>query len=166
MEPFLGEIRITSLPFAPTGWAFCNGQILQINTNQALYSLLGKMYGGDGINNFALPDLRGKAALSISPAYTQGVVGGAATTTVTVNQMPAHNHQLNVYNQVGSKITPADNYFADTATGDNDYGTTVDTTLNIGTIESAGGGQPVSIMQPYLALSFMIAVQGIYPPRQ
>lgn len=165
MDPFLGEIRIVSQSFAPKGWALCDGQLLNINQNQALWSLLGKTYGGDGITTFGLPDLRGKVVIGPSNAYALGDTGGQAANTITVAQMPAHIHTLNVSDAVGNKPSPANNYFADSGAGDNEYGNTMNTTMGTSVIATAGGGAPTPNMQPYLVVSFMIALQGIWPPR-
>lgn len=168
MDPYIGEIRIVSQNFAPKGWALCNGQLLSIQGNNALFALLGKTYGGDGKVNFALPDLRGKVALGVNlgnAQYLLGKSGGQAANQLTIAQMPAHTHQLNVSSAMGSKTTPVGNYFANSGSGDPEYSDTANTSMSTNVISSEGGGAPIPNMQPYLGLSFMIALVGIWPPK-
>ena len=159
-EPFLSEIRIFSFVFAPKGWALCNGQLLPINQNQGLFSLLGTTYGGDGRVNFALPDLRGRVPIHMGDGFTLGEKAGQESHTIIASETPAHNHFVNVVN-VNADKTPAGNYFASAnaayqpAPGN--------TTLAPNTISNVGGSQPHQNMQPYLVLSFCIALQGIFP---
>jgi microcystin-dependent protein len=160
-EPFLSEIRIMSFSFAPKGWAMCNGQLLPINQNQALFSLLGTTYGGDGRVNFALPDLRGRVPLHVGAGLTLGNKGGEQSHTVTMNEMPMHTHALQGSSSNADVVVPTGNVLA---TSSQLYGpanqlTTLDPTTN----GSVGGSQAHLNMQPYLTLTFCIALQGIFP---
>lgn len=168
-EPFLGEIRTFGFNFAPLGWAFCAGQLLPISQNTALFSLLGTFYGGDGIQTFALPDLRGRVGINqgqgpgLSP-YDLGEVSGSETVTLTSAQMPGHTHAA-VAN--GSPATSSHPDGAVPArTGSSQYAAAPDgTAMNAGMIGPAGGSQPFSNIQPFLCLNFCIALQGIFPSR-
>lgn len=172
-QPFLGQIMIFAGNFAPVGWAFCNGQLLSINQNTALFSLLGTTYGGNGVNTFALPDLRGRVpvhfgqGLGLSP-YTQGEIAGTETVTLTQNNLPAHNHLLNAVSGAGTAGAPGPGEFlAQSTARDRIYSNapTPDTTLSTATIAPTGGGQPADIRQPYLVMNFVIALQGVFPSR-
>jgi len=168
-EPFLGEIKIWAPNFAPRGWAFCDGQLLPISQNSALFSLLGTIYGGDGRTTFALPDLRGRIPLGmgtgpgLSP-HPIGQRGGAETTTLTVNNLPAHTHALNLATAAeGDSNDPAGRLLAQTdARSYSDQGPAI---AGGGTTAGTGASQAVNNMQPYLSLSFIIALQGIFPSR-
>jgi microcystin-dependent protein len=166
-SPFLGEIRPVSFNFAPRGWAFCNGQILSIQQNTALFSLLGTTYGGDGVTTFALPDLRGRVPISagqgpgLSP-YTEGETAGVETVTLQVNQLPAHTHAIKIANP-STSTSPAGLYPA--VTSRLIYNSTPDVFLNPASVGFTGGSQPHNNRQPYLAISFIIALQGIFPSR-
>lgn len=165
-EPFLGEIKIISWTYAPKGWAFCNGQFLPINQNQALFSLLGTMYGGNGQTTFALPDFRGRAPVhwggSIS---TPGEKGGQEFHTVTISEMPAHNHFFNASDIQDANNTniPTNNFPAKDAVSP--YRTTVNTSFAPNAVTNVGGSQPHENRQPSLVLNFIIALQGIFPSR-
>lgn len=163
MDPFLGEIRLFSLAYAPKGWAACEGQLLSVQRNTALFSLLGTLYGGDGISTFALPDLRGKVPIYCGTSYIQGKAGGAETHTLLTSEMPYHTHIVNASTKLVDDTSPENASWGNFPAG---YAASADTTLNAAAISSAGGSQPHNNMQPYLALTFCIAVQGIYPPRQ
>ena len=171
-DPFLGEIRMFGGNFAPTGWALCNGQLLSIAQNTALFSLLGTIYGGDGVTTFALPDLRGRVPLNQGQgpglsAYTPGEQTGAESVTLLVNQMPIHNHAVNADGQASGKNSPAGNFpgtVAGTAT-EKMYSGASNTTMNQTMIGNAGGSQPLRIIQPVLCVTFIIALNGIYPSR-
>jgi microcystin-dependent protein len=165
MEPFIGQVMLFAGMQPPRGWAFCQGQLLPINQNQALFSLLGTQYGGDGRVNFGLPDLRDKTIRGITNEQL-GTKGGAASVTLTTAQMPAHNHSLNAYKEPGTLNIASGNLIADTGATDKDYasaGTLVQ--MNPAAIAPAGSGQPVSVMQPYLGVNYIIALQGIFPSR-
>jgi microcystin-dependent protein len=171
VDPFIAEIRIFPFTFAPRGWAFCNGQLLSISQNTALFSLLGTTYGGDGRTTFALPDLRGSAPMHQGqgpglPNHDLGERGGSTTVTLSQNQMPMHAHAWMGSNQTAEDRTPA-NEFVARATGGTLYTTKSDgvTPLASGAVTSIGGSQPHNNLQPYLTFNFCIALQGIFPPR-
>lgn len=162
-EPFLGEIRIFANNYAPRGWMFCEGQILQINQNQALYSLLGTVYGGDGVTTFALPDYRGRVPIHVSQSIPLGTSAGEAAHTLTVNEMPQHTHQVFASSNLASSPSPQNNAWAAV---DNMYDPAATMAqMNTNAIGSAGGSQPHNNMQPYLVLNYAIAIQGIFPSR-
>ena len=170
-DPFLGEIRIFGFEFAPFGWALCNGAVLPIGQNQALFSLLGTTYGGNGINTFALPDLRSRVPLGMGQGaglsfYPLGQKGGAETVTLTTAQLPAHSHPVNASDH-GGDDAPVRSPAGRVLDRGNVYGDAPDgkTVMNSGMIGNTGTGQPVSILPPHLALNFCISLQGIYPPR-
>ena len=160
-EPFLSEIRVMSFNFAPKGWAMCNGQLLPINQNQALFSLLGTTFGGDGRINFALPDLRGRTPIHVGDAHVLGERSGEQAHTLTLSELPDHTHTLNGSSLDANTNLPANDLFANAA---NAYGPPASlTTLNPATNTSAGGSQGHPNMQPFLTLTFCIALQGIFP---
>lgn len=161
-EPFLSEIRIMSFGFAPKGWALCNGQILPINQNQALYSLLGTTYGGDGRTTFALPDLRTRTPIHFGSGHNLGQKGGESAHTLTVAEMPPHTHSLEGTNTAATLDVPAGNVIGQPSI--NGFGPATSLgAMNPGTIANTGGSQPHQNMQPYTTLSFCIALQGIFP---
>ncbi len=161
--PFLGEIKIVSWNFAPKGWALCNGQLLPINQNQALFSLLGTMYGGNGQTNFALPNLQGRAPLHVGSGFTQGQIGGETAHTLIVSELPAHTHVPVGNSNNANAASPAGNLWASLSGGG--YLSTPNTTMNPVSILPTGGSQPHDNMSPYLTLNFCIALQGIFPSR-
>ena len=161
--PFLGEIKMVSFNFAPQGYAFCNGQLLPINQNQALFSLMGTMYGGDGRVNFGLPDLRGRVPLHVGNGHTQGETGGASSHTLSISQLPAHTHTL-----MGSSAASANTPSATTVLGKSApqavYGGAANlVAMDAASIGNAGGSQAHTNLQPYLVLGFVVALQGIFP---
>jgi microcystin-dependent protein len=169
-QQFLGEIKIISWNFAPQGWAFCNGQLLAINQNQALFSILGTTYGGNGQNNFALPDFRSRVPIYQGQGFLEGQKGGEEFHTLIQNEMPAHNHFVN------ASSTQADSTFIQTASpaSQNLFGTVAGgiyggfaalTSMAPESITSVGGSQPHENRQPFLVLNFIIALQGIFPSR-
>lgn len=162
--PFLSEIKIMSFNFAPQGWAQCNGQLLPINQNQALFSLLGTMYGGNGQTNFALPDLRGRAPLHVGGSLNvQGQAGGEQNHTVTVAEMPTHPHVLNASNSNAGTNNPNGAVLANSTAV---YHTPTNlVALNPASVTNAGGSQPHLNMQPFLTLMFCIALIGVFPSR-
>jgi microcystin-dependent protein len=174
-SPFVAEIRIFAGNFAPRGWAFCNGQVMPISQNTALFSLLGTTYGGDGKSTFALPNLQGMAPLQQGqgPGLSLrdlGETGGEQMVTLTDATMPSHRHTVNALDGNGDQSNPANTIWGKAATGRqgvNIY--TQNLSNNVGlnplAFAAAGGSQPHNNMPPYLALSFIIALQGIYPPR-
>jgi microcystin-dependent protein len=171
-EPFLAEIRIFAGNFAPRGWALCNGQLLPISQNTALFSLVGVSYGGDGRSTFGLPDLQGRAPMhqGQGPGLTGRVVGesgGSATVSLLTIEMPAHTHALMASTSPASGRDPTNNPLARSRNG-NAYQTTVNqnvVSMAPQAVGMAGGSLPHNNMQPYLALTFIIALQGIYPSR-
>jgi microcystin-dependent protein len=161
-EPFLSEIRIMSFVFAPKGWALCNGQFLPINQNQALFSLLGTTFGGDGRVNFALPDLRGRTPIHVGSGHTLGERGGEQAHTLSIAELPTHVHVAQGSSTDGNVAPLANNLLASTASLIyNPPGNL--TALQPGTIANVGGSQAHLNMQPFLTLSFCIALQGIFP---
>lgn len=170
-EPFLGQIQIFPYNFAPRGWAFCAGQILPIAQNTALFSLLGTTFGGNGQTTFALPDLRGRVPVGTGQgpglsSYDLGQVGGVENTTLTINSMPAHGHpfQLLATEDDANSKNALNGFFCNTTA--NFYNTANDgTKMGLQTTGIAGGSQPFSILDPYLALQYCIALEGIFPSR-
>ncbi|MEO8436270.1 MAG: tail fiber protein [Pyrinomonadaceae bacterium] len=172
--PFLGEIKIVSFNFPPKGWAFCNGQFLPINQNQALFSILGTTYGGDGQTTFALPDFRGRIPLHVG-SKTLGERGGEAVHTMTISEMPTHTHVPNASNTSGNLPFPAagspvvqHNIWA--ISTQNPYESPASpgfaaAAMNPGSVSNTGGSQPHENRQPYLVLNFIIALQGVFPSR-
>ena len=164
-EPFLAEIRIFSFGYAPRGWGLCNGQLLPINQNQALFSLLGTMYGGNGQTNFALPDLRGRTPLHVGSGFIQGQNGGEQAHTLSISELPMHTHVANASSASASATIPSNSlvlaqsafeiYRAPSGLG----------AMKSGTVANVGGSQAHLNMQPFLTLSFCIALQGIFPSR-
>jgi len=165
-EPFLGEIKIFAGSTAPPGWAFCNGQPLSISQNQALFSLLGTTYGGDGTTTFALPDLRGRVPIHSGNGHTRGEAGGELSHTLVILELPAHVHSAMASSLDGDQPFPANNLLAGTASAQL-YSTAVAnlTPLNSTTVGNAGASQPQSHenRQPFLVLNFCIALQGVFP---
>jgi microcystin-dependent protein len=162
-EPFLSEIRIMSFVFAPKGWALCNGQLLPINQNQALFSLLGTTFGGDGRVNFALPDLRGRTPIHVGSGHTLGEKGGEQAHTVSIAELPEHVHVANASNNAGSVNTAGGNVLGNSSPNFL-YGPAQNLgALVAGTVTNVGGSQAHLNMQPFLTLNFCIALQGIFP---
>ena len=166
-EPFLAEVRIVGFNFAPRGWAFCDGQILPINQNQSLYSLLGTTYGGDGRTSFALPDLRGRTPIHVGSSngtsHALGQKSGQEAHTLSAAEMPQHTHGMRASASSGNSPIPANNVLASFNNGYRD--STNLTPLAAGTAANSGGGQGHENMQPYLAVNFCIALQGLFPSR-
>ena len=163
-EPFLAEIRMVGFNFPPRGWAFCDGQILPINQNQSLYSLVGTTYGGDGRTTFALPDLRGRTPIHRSGSHGQGERDGAETHPLTVDEMPVHTHQASASGDQVTTNDPTGNVLGQNAgTPYRNGGTEV--TMGASSLSRTGGGQAHDNMQPFLAVEFCIALQGLFPSR-
>lgn len=160
-EPFLSEMRLFSFVFAPRGWALSNGQLLPINQNQALFSLLGTTFGGDGRVNFALPDLRSRVPLHVGSGHTLGERGGAMAHTLSLAEMGAHRHPVAATSAVADLSSPTGARWARTSEAQYGDGGTVAMAGNL--ISNTGGGQAHLNMQPYLTLNFCIALQGIFP---
>jgi microcystin-dependent protein len=160
--PFLGEVKIISWNFSPKGWAFCNGQSLPINQNQALFSLLGTMYGGNGQTTFALPDYRGRVPIHQGSGFIIGQAGGQEFHTLTQSEMPTHNHVASATSVAATVGTPGGNYLGNVST--KVYGNVSNlTTLNPTTISNVGGSQAHENRAPFLVLNFIIALQGAFP---
>ena len=165
---FLGEIRVFGFGFPPRGWALCQGQILAISTNTALFSLLGTTYGGNGQSTFALPDLRGRSPVHRGNEIVQGEQTGAEAVTLVSTQLPQHTHLMNATTSAGTRRPAISGIFAsDTTTPSSFYAAPSSglTSLSPSAIQAAGGNQPHANMQPYLVLNFCIALQGIFPSR-
>jgi microcystin-dependent protein len=159
-EPFIAEIKLISFNFPPKGWAFANGQLLQINQNQALFSLVGTIYGGDGRTTFALPNLQARVPMHDGNGHTLGERGGEEARTISQQELPTHNHLVNVVNS-NAGAGPTGNVFA--AANQLYHPGPGNTTLAPTTIANTGGSQPHENRQPYLCLNFVIALQGIFP---
>ena len=179
-EAYLGEIFMGGWDFAPRGFAFCNAELMPISQNTALFSLLGTNFGGDGVQTFGLPDLRGRAPIHWGQGpgtsnYAIGQTGGTENVTLISSQIPAHSHTINANGSIPNTASPDGSYFAaspPTGSGPNASQLKLYTTnapngaaFNTGTIGQTGGGQPHSNIQPYQAISFVIALQGIFPSR-
>jgi len=166
-EPFLGEIRIVSFNFPPKGWAFCNGQLLPINQNQALFSILGTTYGGNGTTNFALPNLQARVPLHFGTGISLGQQGGSAAVTLSISQIPSHFHALAASTDRAAGTLPTSDALAKKASiGAEIYAAPqAETALQAASIGSVGGSQPHQNLQPFLVLNFVIAVAGIFPTR-
>lgn len=162
--PYLSEIKMVSFNYPPKGWAFCNGQLLAINQNQALFSLLGTTYGGDGRVNFALPDMRGRVPVYVGQGLVQGQKAGEESHTLITGEMPAHTHTAQASSAAATSPTPTGNLLGNVSTkAYNGLGSV--TTLNPTTIGLVGGSQPHENRSPYLVLSFIIALTGVFPSR-
>lgn len=165
-EPFLSEIRIMSFEFAPKGWALCNGQLLPINQNQALFSLLGTTFGGDGRVNFALPDLRGRTPIHVGSGHTLGERGGEQAHTLSIAELPEHTHVLNGTNNNATQAgpTPNNTTLGYARAGNQMYGSAQNlVAMSPSMVANVGGSQAHLNMQPFLTLTFAIALQGIFP---
>jgi microcystin-dependent protein len=174
MNPFLGQILLVAFNFAPVGWALCNGQLLAISQNTALFSLLGTYYGGNGTTDFALPNLQGRVPVHMGSGgggnYVIGQIGGAASATLTVNNLPAHSHPANCSSLAGTSSDPVQNFWAEPsavvrAAGSFTYAATANGTMAPTAIGSTGGNIPIPVVDPYLCMNYIIALQGIFPSR-
>lgn len=173
MDPFVAEIRMFAGNFAPTGWALCNGQLLPISQNTALFSLLGTSFGGDGRTTFALPNLMDAAPMGRGqgPGLSDRSIGeraGSSTVTLLASGLPPHSHAVSATTAAGTSSSPAGAVWGEARIGRQTepmYGTVAQSTMAQGATAAAGGGQPHNNLPPYLALTFIIALQGVYPPR-
>jgi microcystin-dependent protein len=169
-ESYLGEIRMFAGNFAPQGWDLCNGQLLSIAENEALFVLLGTTYGGDGQTTFGLPDLRGRVPIHVGPNYNLGAKGGTETVTLTANQMPTHTHTVQAITDAGNTSSPSNLLWAGTS-GYSNYSNDKDGTgnplprvqMNAATISSVGGNQLHDNMMPTVTISFIISLYGVFP---
>ena len=171
-DPFVAEVRIFPFNFAPKGWAWCNGQLMPLSQNTALFALLGTTYGGDGKSNFALPDLQGRAPMhpDQGPGLSRhdlGETGGSATVTLLQSEIPVHTHAMNANAFSGNNVSPGSSISLAESTGGNAYAppSSPQTQAAPEALSPAGGGQPHNNMQPYLTMYFNIALQGVFPPR-
>lgn len=171
-DPFVAEIRIFPFNFAPKGWAFCDGQILPLSQNTALFSLLGTTYGGDGKSNFALPNMQNNAPMHPGQGpglslHDLGETGGSETVSLLESEIPSHRHALSAINDIPDSLTPIADSSMSRSSGGNAYQTANTNMVNmaIQALSPAGGDQPHNNMMPYLTLNFCIALQGVYPPR-
>ncbi|WP_322417153.1 phage tail protein [Mesorhizobium huakuii] len=163
-EPFLSEIRIMSFVFPPKGWALCDGQLLPINQNQGLFSLLGTTFGGDGRVNFGLPDYRGRIPIHVGSGHTLGERGGEQAHTLSISELPQHVHVANAVNTTPTSGAPNSSRMLSQSQGANLFAAASNLqAMAGGTIAPVGGSQPHQNMQPFLTLSFCIALQGIFP---
>lgn len=175
MDPFLGEIRAVGFSYAPSGWALCDGQLLNIAQNSALYALLGTTYGGNGTTNFALPNLQSRVIVGVGQgsglsSYVQGQTTGAENVTLALNQLPVHNHLVTAQNSAASTGVPGSNYLGNSGSSKTGglpiyASSTGPVTMASDMIQPAGGSQPLPIVQPVLPLLYIIATQGIFPSR-
>lgn len=164
-EPYIGEIRIFGFDFAPRGWALCDGQLLPISQNQSLYSILGTSYGGDGITSFALPDLRGRTPVHVGVGLSRGTSGGEEEVFLQVEELPSHTHDVMVSNDNGSDGNPAGKVLSKAFPGFSTHGPAGSVAMNAAQIAPVGNDLGHDNMQPFLTLSFCIALEGIFPPR-
>jgi microcystin-dependent protein len=169
-EPFVGQIQYFPYNFAPRNWSYCNGQLLPISQNTALFSLLGTTFGGDGRTSFGLPDMRGRTPVHPGsgaglPTYQWGQRGGTETVTLTLQQLPSHNHTLRATNALGNSTNPSGNTLARDGRDETYENVSPNVDMHANAIASSGGGQPHENMPPYLALNCNIALTGIYPSR-
>lgn len=162
-EPFLSEIRIMSFGYAPRGWALCNGQLLPVNQNQALFSLLGTTYGGNGQTNFALPNLQGKTPIHVGNGHTLGQTGGEQSHTLSISEIPTHAHVANASASAGNNVVPTGAVLGSPLNLSYRPAGSGLTSMIAGTLANAGGSQAHLNMQPFLTLNFCIALQGNFP---
>jgi microcystin-dependent protein len=164
MQPYVGEIRMGGWNFAPVGWAMCNGQLIPIDQNAALFQLIGTTYGGDGQTNFALPNLQGRLPVHVGPGFALGQPGGSETVTLNSNQVPSHSHSFMCSTSNGTQHDPAGQVPATLPAGSGYIQGTATTALASGSIQpGGGGGQPHDNMQPYLCVTFIISLFGVFP---
>jgi microcystin-dependent protein len=163
-SPFIGEIRMFGGNFAPAGWAFCDGSLIPISENDALFNLIGTTYGGDGQNTFALPDLRSRIPVHVGPGFAQGQSGGVETVTLTTSQIPAHSHVPQANNAPGNQVSPSGGVWASTSPSLNNYSNVAPSvTMDPAACGSSGGSQPHDNMVPFLAINFILSLFGIFP---
>lgn len=164
-EPFLGQISVFAFSFAPRGWAQCNGQLLPIAQNQALFALLGTTYGGNGTTTFALPDLRGRAAMHVSTTHPQGQSAGEEAHLLTTAEIPSHGHAATCNSTGSGQVSPVGNVWGTETGGNTPYAPSTDSTCSTSAIANAGNGQPHDNMAPSLTVNFCIALMGVFPSR-
>ena len=163
---YIGQLKLVAFDFAPRGWALCNGQLITINQNQALFSLLGTTYGGNGINTFALPNLQSRIAISSGNGFTLGEVAGTESVTLLTTQIPAHTHSLTASTSTSRSKTLLDNTVGNgLSSSDTPYSASTNGSMIAAALTSVGGSQPHENRAPYLVLNWMIALTGIFPSR-
>ncbi|WP_394773004.1 phage tail protein [Flavobacterium sp.] len=163
-QPYIGEIRMFAGNFAPAGWFFCEGQLIPISEYETLFNLIGTTYGGDGESTFAMPDLRGRIPIHNGNGFQLAQTGGVEAVTLDINQIPSHTHALVATTDIADSGNPANAYLSSTATGSKVYSSaTPSVVLQNSTIVADGGGQPHTNLQPYLCVSFIISLFGIFP---
>lgn len=163
-NPYVGEIRMVGFNFAPVGWALCNGQILPISQNTVLFQLIGTTYGGDGVSTFALPNIQSRMVVHQGTGFVIGQQAGAETVTLTVDTIPAHTHPAGAVTGHGTQAGPVGASWASASGGVNPYSTAApDAALNAAAVASVGGGQAHDNMSPFLVISFVISLFGIFP---
>jgi microcystin-dependent protein len=164
-EPFIGEIRMFGGSFAPAGWAFCDGRLIAISQNEALFTLLGTIYGGDGVNTFALPDLRGRIPVHQGPGFVLGQLAGSESVTLNINQIASHTHTV-AAKSTAVAATAGSNFYGGGPNGAAAYGiydAAGSVTMNAGMVTPGGGSQPHENMMPTLTITYIIALQGVFP---
>lgn len=171
-DGYIGEIKMFAGNFAPRNWAFCDGAILPIQSNQALFAILGTTYGGNGITTFALPDMRGRVPIhcgnSQGPGLTPRILGeqaGAESVSLNITNLPAHSHNINASTAAGTTSNPSGAFPANTGSLDKEYGSSANVIMNPTAVAPVGNNIPVPIMQPYSGVNFIICLTGIFPPR-
>jgi microcystin-dependent protein len=163
-SPFIGEIRMFGGNFAPAGWAFCDGSLIPISENDALFNLIGTTYGGDGQSTFALPDLRSRVPVHVGPGFALAQSGGVETVTLTTSQIPAHSHVPQANANAGTQVSPAGGVWAVSNPSLNQYSALApNATLNAAALGSSGGSQPHDNMAPFLTINFILSLFGIFP---
>ena len=162
-QPYVGEIRMFGGNFAPSGWMFCNGQLLSISENETLFQLIGTTYGGDGEQTFALPDMQGRIPINMGGGFVLAQAAGTETVTLTTNQMPAHSHPLLGSISVANTPNPGDNLLGKSSQVSMFFGDPTNTNMSAAAVSQTGGNQPHENMMPYLCVSFIISLYGIYP---
>ena len=162
-QPYVGEIRMFGGNFAPAGWMFCEGQLLPISENETLFQLIGTTFGGDGQENFGLPNLQGRIPIHNGPGFTLGEVGGVEEVTLTVQQIPVHTHPFLASTSAGAAANPAGQVVAASGTGNLYRPAPAATPMNPATVGPVGGSQPHTNLQPYLCVDFIISLYGIFP---
>ena len=163
-SPFIGEIRMFAGNFAPVGWAFCNGALMDISQNNALFNLIGTTYGGDGQTTFALPNLQSRIPVHVGPGFALGQSGGAETVTLTLSQIPAHSHVPQANNAPGTQVGPDNGVWASTSPSLNNYSNVAPSVnMDPAACGSSGGNQPHDNMVPFLVVNFILSLFGVFP---
>jgi microcystin-dependent protein len=162
-SPFIGEIRMFAGNFAPAGWAFCNGAILPIDQNPALFQLIGTTYGGDGQSTFALPNLQSRVPVHVGPGFALGQSGGAETVTLTTSQIAAHSHVPQCFASAGNQNSPSGNVWADSGSASVYSNAAPNLAMAAAAVGSAGGSQPHDNMVPFLVINFILSLFGVFP---